>query len=152
MIIAFPEGTKAIIDSIRDVVGRRITIYVQEGQVACSGCELDPITGYSQDSFCIICGGLYWTPTISGYSMSGHVRWTGADAPLWTPGGIIPEGDCMVTVEYTADNLDHVERSNTWLVDAKTLYMKSFQLRGIRGDSDTHSPNRIRVTLLQEER
>ena len=153
MSIAWPEGTKTIIDAIRDVVGRRITIYVEEGQNVCpSGCGYDPVNDASMDAFCTGCNGLYWIPVISGYSLSGHVRWGSIDQTMWTAGGWIPEGQCKVTVEHSELNLDHITRSASWLVDDKTMYLKNFQLRGIRDDDEVHGPSRIAVYLKQEER
>lgn len=152
-IIAWPEGTKAVINQMRDVVGRRVTIYVEEGQNPCpSGCGYDPINDASMDAFCPGCDGQYWIPIISGYSLSGHVRWGSTDQTMWTTGGWIPEGECKVTVEYSALNVDHVERSQSWLVDGKTMYLKNFQFRGIRGADEEHEPSRIAAYLKQEER
>ena len=150
--ITFPEGTKSVADSIRVVVGRPVLVNVEEGNIACSGCDYDPVTDTSVDSFCVVCNGEYWIPVTSGYSISGHVRWGSVDQDLWTRGGWIPEGECKVTVEYTVTNLDHVTRSKSWLVDGKTLYLKNYQLRGIRGDGEVHGPNRIACFLKQEER
>lgn len=153
MNITWPEGTKSVIDDIRDVVGRGVIIYVQEGRITCpSGCGYDPVNDASMDAFCSGCDGHYWIEIISGYSLSGHVRWGSIDQTMWTPGGWIPEGQCKVTVEYSELNLDHVERGQSWLVDDKTMYLKNFQLRGIRGDAEVHGPSRIAVFLKQEER
>lgn len=153
--ITFPEGTKSVSDNIRNLVGRPVIVYVDEGNIACSGCGIsgyDSVTDTAINSFCTICNGDYWIPVTSGYSISGHVRWGSIDQNLWTRGGWIPEGECKVTVEYTVTNLDRVTRSKSWLVDGKTLYLKNYQLRGIRGDSEAHGPNRIAVFLKQEER
>lgn len=153
MNIVWPEGTKDTIDQIRATVGRQVTIYVLEGRNACpSGCGYDPVNDASMNSFCPGCDGNYWIEVISGYSLSGHVRWGSMDQNMWTMGGQIPEGEAKVTVEYTQLNLDHVIRSQSWLVDDKTMYLKNYQLRGIRGDSEVHGPNRIAVFLKQEER
>ena len=153
MSIAWPEGTKDTIDEIRGVVGRQVTIYVKEGQSPClSGCGYDPVNDASVDAFCTGCDGQYWIETISGYSLSGHVRWGSIDQTMWTAGGWIPEGQCKVTVEHSELNLDHVTRSQSWLVDGKTMYLKNFQFRGIRGDDEVHGPSRIAVFLKQEER
>lgn len=153
-MLAFPNGTKAVIDQIRGLIGRDITITVEEGRTACtvSGCSLDPVTEFSTNSFCSGCHGEYWIPVYSGYSVSGHVRWGYADQPYHTAGGIIPEGDCKVTIELTAENLDHVKRSEYWTVDDITLYMKKFQLKGVRTTLESHGSNRIAVYLKEEER
>ncbi len=151
MSFVFPEGTFDQINQIRGVVGRIVTINVIEGNTACPDCTLDPITNTSTDSFCETCDGLYWTPVISGYATSGHVRWLSADQNMYTPGGIVPEGDCKVTIQHTDLNMDRVERSNTWVVDSKTLYPLKIQVRGIRGPNEEHRPSRIKVFLKEEE-
>lgn len=140
-----------MINDLRAITGRLVEVHVEEGRIACSGCSLDPVTDESTDSFCTVCDGLYWIPVISGYSISGHVRWGSADQPMYTPGGNIPEGECKVTVQYTANNLRYVEDGEYWVVDGKTLYMKNFKLKGIRGNNEEHEPNRIAVRLIEEE-
>lgn len=148
----FPEGSKDAIDKIRVTVGRLVTINVLAGRVGCTGCSLDPVTDHSTDSFCEICDGLYWINTYSGYTVIGHVRWQGADMNMYHAGGIIPYGDCKVTITYNDTNLEHVKESESWYVDDKTLYMEDFILKGIRGPNEEHEPSRIQVVLKQEER
>lgn len=150
----FPEGSKEAIDKIRATVGRLVTINVLAGRIACTGvdCSYDPITGHSTNSFCLICDGLYWQETYSGYLVSGHIRWQGADMDVRFTGGIIPFGDCKVTITYNDKNMQRVVDSTTWYVDNKTLYMQDFIMRGIRGPNEEHVPNRIQVVLRQEER
>jgi hypothetical protein len=67
-------------------------------------------------------------------------------------GGIIPFGDCKVTVTYSDLNMQNIVDSQSWYVDGKTLYMQDFALKGIRGPNEEHEPNRIQVVLRQEER
>jgi len=148
----FPEGTKDAIDEIRGVVGRAVTINVVGRLTACSGCSLDPVTNQSADSFCSICDGLHWMVTVSSYIVSGHVRWQSADMDMRFAGGIIPFGDCKVTITYNARNLSNVENSLSWEVDGKKLSMERYQLKGIRGADEVHGPNRITVILKEEER
>ena len=99
---------------------------------------------------CSGCEGLYWTPVYSNYTVSGHVRWGFADQDMWEVGGIIPEGDCRVTIKYNVENLRRVSQSYSWSVDDETLYMTKFKLKGIRGPNEEHEPSRIAVTLKQE--
>lgn len=148
----FPTGTKAAIDEIRGVVGRVVTINIVGSETGCPTCSLDPITNQSTDSFCTTCDGLYWIVVLSGYDISGHVRWQSADMDMRFEGGIIPFGDCKVTVTYSALNLTNVENSISWEVDGKTLYMERYQLKGIRGAGEVSGPNRITVVLKEEER
>lgn len=153
MTLPFPTGMKDTIDTMRDLIGRGITITVKEGQIACtlSGCVLDPVTNEATDPFCSGCDGRYWIPVYSGHTISGHIRWGFADQQYWQPGGIIPVGECQVTIEYTEENLDHVRRSDSWIVDDKTMYLKRFQLKGVRSTSEVHGPNRIACYLKEDD-
>jgi len=152
MTYFFPEETFDAINAMRNVVGRGVIVTVHEGNTACvvSGCYLDPVTGESTNVFCSGCQGEYWQPVYTDYTISGHVRWGFADRPQWEVGGIIPEGDCKVTVKYNTENFRRVFQSYKWTVDNETLYMTDFKLKGIRGPNEEHQPSRIAVTLKQE--
>jgi hypothetical protein len=139
----FPDTT-ATLDEMRALIQRPITINVKVQGTPCPACDLDPITGTSTDSFCATCSGLYWINTISGYSTSGHVRWMGADQPLYTPGGTIDIGDCIVTLKYTSTNLTNVQNSDHFIVDDRDLYVKDYVMKGVR------QLNRIRVILKED--
>lgn len=145
MAITFPE-TKATIDSIRDAIGREVTIYVTVTGIACTEatCSLDPVTNLSTDSFCTICGGNYWIDTLSGYTCSGHIRWLGADKPMWVSGGIIEDGDCKVTLTMSDVNLTNVKNSHHFVVDDIEMYLKEYRLRGVQ------ELNRIQCILLED--
>ena len=145
MAITFPE-TKATIDAIRVAIGREVTIYVTVTGIACTaaGCSLDPVTSLSTDSFCTICGGNYWLDTTSGYVCSGHVRWLGADKPMWVSGGVIEDGDCKVTITMSDVNLANVRNSHHFVVDDIEMYLKEYRLRGAR------ELNRIQCILLED--
>lgn len=146
MIITFPTNTKEIIDEIRGTIGRDITIYVTITGIACTQptCSLDPVTDLSTDSFCLVCGGNYWINTLSGYTCSGHVRWLGADKPLWVSGGVIEEGDAKVTITHSEENLNNVKNSHHFVVDDIEMYMKEYRLKGVK------PVNRIQVILLED--
>lgn len=144
--ITWPPDTREVIDKIRGAIGREITIYVSVTGIPCLTCSLDPTTNLSTDPFCPECGGNYWKETVSGWTCSAHVRWRRTDQPLWTPGGIIEEGDCYVTIANSGSALYNVQNSKYFEVDGiDTLYMKSYHLRGVQ------QPNRIRVTLLEDK-
>jgi len=140
----WPSDTKDIIDDIRTAIGRSITINVGVEQDPCPVCSLDPETNTSKDSFCTTCSGVYWITTTSGLSVLAHVNWKKTDQPFYTAGGKIAEGDCIVTIEYTATNLSAVENSVGFIVDTKDLYMKNYELRGVQ------DINRIRVLLKED--
>lgn len=144
--ITFPSDTKEIIDEIRGVIGRDVTIFVTVTGIHCTAatCSLDPVTNLSTDSFCTICGGNYWLETLSGYSCSGHIRWLGADKPMWVAGGVIEDGDCKVTITHSVENLTNVQNSHHFVVDDIEMYMKEYRLRGAK------ELNRIQIILLED--
>jgi len=145
MIITWPSNfARTVTDSIRNAIGRVITIFVKVSGIPCPICTLDPVTNLSTDPFCASCGGNYWINTTSSYLCSAHIRWRKTDQPLWSPGGIVDEGDCKVTICYSGEALNNVINSDHFLVDDEELYMKSYILKGVR------TPNRIAVTLLQD--
>ena len=142
MTITFPSNTTDIIDTIRGVIGRAFTMYVTVSGTACTTCTLNPITDTATDPFCEECDGEYWIGTVSGVSYSGHIRWLTAQQALYTAGGVIEDGDCVVTIKNTSDNLTNVERAEYLVVDDRDIYIKKFTLRGVP------ALNRIRITLL----
>lgn len=146
----FPEGTFDTINTMRGIVGRGVTVTVHENDTACTICSLDPVTNESTDVMCSGCDGLYWIPVYSDYTISGHVRWDFADQVNWEPGGIVPEGDCKVTIKYSTENLRRVINSYSWLVDNIPLYITNYRLKGIRGPNEEHEPSRISIILKQE--
>lgn len=137
-------NTTIITDAIRGVIGRNIMIYVNVSGTACPTCDLDPVTNFSTDPWCPTCGGVYWIDAISGVTYSAHVNWGQAYQPLRVAGGIIDEGDCIITIKNTAEALENVRASNYYVVDTRDLYMKNYELRGA-------PPNRIRITLLEDK-
>lgn len=139
----FPDTT-ATLDEIRSKIERAITINVSIQGDPCPVCDLDPITNTSTDSFCVTCSGLYWINTTSGFSVSGHVRWLSADQPMYSEGGVIDTGDCIVTLKHTAEILSGVQNSYSFIVDNRDLYLKKYVLKGVR------NLNRIRVILKED--
>lgn len=146
MTITFPDNTKDIIDEIRGVIGRDITIFVTVSGIPCtaSGCSLDPITNLSTNPFCGVCHGNYWINTLSGWTCSGHIRWLSADQPLWTQGGKIEDGDCKVTIAFSNIALEHVKASKYFVVDNIELYLKHYRLKGAK------EINRIQIMLIED--
>jgi hypothetical protein len=138
------ETVTATIDEIRDNIGREVEVYVKVAGEACPTCTLDVTTNLSADPFCPTCSGTYWINTLSGWSVNAHVRWRSTDQPKYTPGGIIDEGDCHVTIKYTEAALSNIQNSDHFIVDSRDMYMKNYKLRG------APEPNRITVTLLED--
>ncbi len=146
--IVWPTGTVTVIDNIRDVIGRDITINVTVSGVPCtaSGCGvLDPVTGLSTNQFCSTCSGLFWINTISGFVTKAHITWGDAERSLWETGGTVLDGDCLVQVKYTIASVDAVDNAKNFIVDNKILVKKSVDFRGVP------EINRMLITLEQEE-
>lgn len=142
--ITWPSNTRSIINRIRDVIGRAISIHVTVSGDPCPVCTLDPVTNLSVDPFCPSCEGNYWINTISAWTCSAHVRWRNIDRPLWVPGGIIDEGDCKVTIDLSGYALTAVQNAHHVIVDDVTMYVEDYKLRGVQ------PLNRITVTLLED--
>ncbi len=146
--IQWPTDTVTIIDDIRNVIGRDITIDVEVQGVPCtaSGCGiLDPVTQLSTNQFCITCSGFYWINTLSGHVTKAHITWGDADRSLWETGGTILDGDCLVQIKFTIANNDAVANAGRFHVDNKILVKKSVDYRGVP------AINRMLVTLEQED-
>ncbi len=142
MTITFPS-TKDTIDAIRDAIGRDI-ILVTTTYSGCWACSLDPITNQSTNVFCTVCSGIHWIPTVTENELLAHVTWGNSDALLWVTGGQLLEGDCRISIEYTAENLNLVENANYYIVDNKKLFFKKKILRGVP------TINRILIDLKEE--
>lgn len=144
--IVWPSDTTSVIDAIRGVIGRRVYFYKVINNSECTVCELDPVTGHSTDSFCYECSGLYYIPTYSGVTLSGHVTWAGADQLGWVTGGQILEGDCRVQIKYTEEN-DLLLDDTEWVeVDDRKLTIVKRLPRGVP------TVNRILVDLKEKEK
>lgn len=147
MTISWPSNTVQKIDAIRDAIGRDIVAYVPISGVPCTevGCELDPMTNLSTNQFCPICGGNYWLATVSGYVMNAHVRHKIDDLPYRTAGGIVFDGDAIIQVKYTTENMLAVDTADYFEVDGKEFIKEKYSLRGVP------EVNRIVVTLKERE-
>ena len=123
MTITFPSDTKDVIDDIRDVIGRTITFNKLVTQTGCNavGCTLDPITNVSTNSFCLTCGGDYWTNIVSGTPITSHIRWKSMDDGIGYSAGEIFDGECRAQIEYTAANVTILDASETVQVDDKLM-------------------------------
>lgn len=147
MSITWPFNTTTVIDDIRDAIGRDITIYQTASGIACtvSGCALDPVTNLSVNSFCPTCSGFYWINTVSGLTMTAHVRLRNIDTPIWTVGGFLLEGDAQFQIKYTVANIAAVDNMEYVIIDDKTFVKKDISLRGVP------TVNRIVVALEEKE-
>jgi len=146
--ITWPSNTATIIDEIRGAIGRNIRINVTVSGIPCaaSGCGiLDPVTGLSTNQFCDTCSGLYWTNTISGYTVLAYIQWGRGEIPIWETGGKVLEGDCLIQMKYTPETITAIDDAKNYKVDGKTLIQESVEYRGVP------DINRVLVTLKEEE-
>jgi len=146
MVITFPAHTRQVINAIRGAIGRPVYINVDVSSSGCSTCSLDPINNTSTDAFCPSCSGVFWFVTTEDITTSGHIRWAPFDKPQFEPGGIVYNGDCIVTIENTTANLAAIKRSNYIITDGKKLVLDKYTVRGVP------ALNRIRLFLLEGER
>lgn len=148
MTITFPSSaeTRVIINEIRDVIGRPVTIYT-ELKVPCvaSGCSLNPVTLTSTNPFCLTCSGIGFVITNSGLTVNGHVTWKPSEILNWQTGGQSFIGDCLVQIEYTSEIANLVKYCKYMEVDNKRMELKSITMRG------APSVNRLLISLLEDE-
>jgi len=146
MAITFPSNTKDTIDDIRDAIGRTIIFNQWLSDVPCtvSGCSLDPVTNVSTNSFCPVCGGLYWQTAVTGASVTAHVRWKSMDKQTRYSAGDVFEGECRVQLEYIPANITIINASETVQVDGKLMSIDKRIYKGVP------ELNRI-VLILNEE-
>lgn len=145
MTIFWPTNTKSITDSIRDAIGRDITLVIPASGTACPTCSLNPITNASTDPLCPTCSGIYWINAESLITINAHVTQGALDIPWRVPGGSIGKGDATIQVEYTAGNLSNIENAKYFLVDGIKFFLKNKTLRGVP------EVNRIIVVLSEQE-
>ena len=141
-----PEISRAVIQAMHDQIARAVTFYVVESVSGCYLCSLDPITGTSTDSFCTLCSGEYWIPTYSGVTYSGKVTWGTSEEKEWMTGGLVDNGDCLVTILHTPAAEQVVFDSEYVRVDGRELDVDKITLRGVP------EVNRILVKLKEKER
>ena len=145
MTIFWPTNTTDITDKIREAIGRDIIILITVSGIACTSCNLNPVSNLSTDPFCPECGGTYWKNTASGYVVNAHVAIGEIDLPWRTEGGYIDKGEALVQIKYTPVNLYAVEHAVHYIVDGKTYLQDDISYRGIP------EINRIVITLKEQE-
>lgn len=97
-----PEFLKSQIDSVRESIGRNVTIYTR----ATDPCELCTASGWydavSDTSYyitCPICSGSFWKDTTIATEILARVHWVSNEAITATPGGKFFLGDAHITVD-----------------------------------------------------
>jgi len=146
-LITFPSDTVDIIDAIRHAIGRNVTFIIVASSNACtvSGCNLDPATDKSTNSWCPTCSGEYWIPVYSGYTVSGHITWAPSDYTRWYETGQQVEGDVRVQIKYTDEAIYVIENTVWAIVDDKIMEIKKKMLRGVQ------PLNRILIDMIEKE-
>jgi hypothetical protein len=145
MTIHWPSNTTEIIDTIRDTIGRDITILVSVSGIACPVCDLNPVSNLSTDPFCPVCSGTYWLNTASGYIVNSHIAIGEIDLPWRVAGGYLEKGKALAQIKYTPQNLYAVENAIHYVVDGKIYTENGVSLRGVP------EINRIVITLTEQE-
>ena len=132
MIITFPSGTRQVIESIIDSIGRPVTFWTSSlSGCSASGCGLDPITNTSINSFCPVCSGDYWIPAWSGYDIKAHITWKFSDQDDYQTGGNVFLGDGIVKIMYSGPYMDIIDRTEYMGVDGKQADIKRVTLLGV---------------------
>jgi hypothetical protein len=141
MLPDFPDGTE-VIDSIRNLIGRDVTFYT-EYKVPCSACSIDPVTNTSVNPFCIVCSGIGRIITLSGTPVLAHITHAPAQGVQWVSGGQLPDGDCLIQIKYSAENVTIIDNCSYVLVDEQKFDIKKRILRGVK------QLNRIILSLIE---
>jgi hypothetical protein len=145
MTISWPNNTTDIINTIRNTIGRDITILVTVSGTPCPICDLNPVSNLSTDPFCPVCSGTYWLNTTSGYIVKAHVAVGRIDLPWRVAGGYLEKGEATVQIEYTDENIIAVQNAIHYEIDDKIYTENGISLRGVP------TINRIVITLTEQE-
>lgn len=135
-----------VIDAIRFTIGRIVKFYIVDTTTPCPLCNLDPITNTSTDSFCPTCSGVFWLYTYSGVSISGHVTWRYVDQFNWVTGGQLFDGDCLVQIKNTPENVTVLDATKWAVVDDKKMQVTKKVFRGVQ------PINRILISMIEQEK
>lgn len=130
MSINFPSDTRNTINNIRNAIGRNIQ-FVSEVRSGCPNCSINPYTGESTNSFCVVCSGIGYVVTTNNTNILAHVTWNPSETLKWNTGGQYNEYDCRVQVELTDANLTIIDNSTYVTVDSKRLRIDNKILRGV---------------------
>lgn len=142
---------REVTNAIRDAIGRNVTFWLISSTTNCTqpGCDLDPVTNTSTNSFCPVCSGNYFIYTYSGEIIKAHVTWGYSEQLGWVVGGQIPEGECRVQIEYTPHNVYVADNAKWVTVDSREMQIVGGRGRRIlRGVQEL---NRILIDLVEKE-
>jgi hypothetical protein len=140
----FSFDSTEITNKIREGVGRLVTFY-KRNKTECPTCDLDPVHQTSLDSYCPTCSGTGFLYTFSGVSMKAVITNKPMDTQLRYTGGYTFDGDCLIQVEYSPENLEIIDGAYFIDVDDTNYTVKNKILRGVP------ELNRILVNLKQKD-
>jgi hypothetical protein len=96
------EYIKDRIDSVRDAIGRNVTIYTPK-TTACLECVAsgwyDAATNSSFNITCPQCNGVYWLASVDSIEILARIHWVSNEGIVATPGGKYFLGDAQITVD-----------------------------------------------------
>ena len=131
-IPSFPTGTREVIESIINDIGRDVT-FITSTTIACtySGDSLDPVTGTSTNSFCPVCSGNWYIPVWSGTPIIAHVTWKYSDLNEWHTGGYVFQGDGIIKVMYSGPYMEVINDTEYAVVNGKEVNIEKITLLGV---------------------
>lgn len=144
--ITFPSNTTDVIDAIRGAIGRDVFFHVPYSSSPCPVCDINPITNESTNPFCLTCSGIGYIYYYNDVSVSGHINWGHSERLGWVQGGTLFDGDCLVQIKYTPENITVVDTAKWVIVDGKVMTVKDKILRGVK------NINRILLNLIERDK
>lgn len=123
------EWIKRQIDSVRESIGRDVTVYTVD-RTACTLCLPSGFYNANADSTfyynCPVCQGSYYIEQLSPHTILARVHWTNDEAISATPGGKYYTGDATITVDPAyKEILEKSEQTNSGKVsvDGHTMFI-----------------------------
>lgn len=97
-----PDFLKEQIDSVRESIGRDVTIYTPK-EDTCVLCVAsgyyDPISDTSFNVVCPQCNGAYWITSVEATTVLARIHWVGNEAVNLSPAGKYFTGEATITVD-----------------------------------------------------
>ena len=140
------EFIKAQIDSVRDSIGRNITVFYPK-QSTCLSCVAsgyyDPVSDSSWNIVCPQCSGSFWLNSVDSQEILARIHWVSNEAINSTPGGKYFVGDVQVTIDPSYTDLIRSAQNDAGkvVVDGQDCQIMRINPMG------TPSINRVRVVL-----
>lgn len=145
----FPKtlARSQIEEIITNSTGRDVDFFYVYSSYPCPNPDdsYDPVTDTSTNSFCPICSGIYWIPTYSGVTMSGHVTWKFDYKNEFETGGRVFIGDVQVKVMHTEDRERFIKD------DVKYLVVDDIVVDIVKITKLGNPPNRLIVSCKERE-